>query len=486
MELLLIYTVVQNWFIRSSVSAEEEKDFSYQQQKQRASFDWPPELEYAKEPKESTLFQKGCCGLGHRTSRLMKGYTYALSRGKQTVVNWGPCVGTEVKNIYTEFFDDVPYELIGYDETKTVFYSKKCPDNGVCANRSQWETLAQTKTANPEFDDDIYIDNEPMLNWFPPDSKIQSGTRISFPAVQAKEWHLEFLHKDIAPYASRFAALQIKYLKPRWRQALEQFKNDEKFSHHATRIIGIHFRIGNGEHFSRKPQNITQLLLYTASALRQMSTFFGFIGNQRRSLRVFVATDDFTVLDLLRKLAPDFDFFSREQWRPPPGAGVVFSSWTLKSRFIQDPNANQIAKNTLTDSAESCVSKSADMLIDSFLLGYADAMLLTVPSTFSVLPKAMAFARHVPFCAFLYGTSMKKLPRFHLYLADDTSIPLTCFRQVAGHLTAIHIDVPSGAFTATTKRQSAFLSSVTSEGGADIYGYDASEPRKNRRGSHFR
>ena len=39
------------------------------------------------------------------------------------------------------------------------------------------------------------------------------------------------------------------------------------------------------------------------------------------------------------------------------------------------------------ESGESCVRNSADMLLDSLLLGYADALVLPMASTFSVLPK---------------------------------------------------------------------------------------------------
>ena len=42
----------------------------------------------------------GCCGLGHRLSRLMKLYVYATSRGRHVVVDWGACVGTDVMHLF--------------------------------------------------------------------------------------------------------------------------------------------------------------------------------------------------------------------------------------------------------------------------------------------------------------------------------------------------------------------------------------------------
>ena len=51
--------------------------------------------------------------------------------------------------------------------------------------------------------------------------------------------------------------------------------------------------------------------------------------------------------------------------------------------------------------ANTCVGAAADMLIDSLLLGYADALVLPVPSTFTILPKVMAHSRGAPSCMFI-------------------------------------------------------------------------------------
>ena len=51
------------------------------------------------------LWAGGCCGLGHRTSRLMRLYVYAVSRGRHVVADWGACVGTPVANLFSAFGD---------------------------------------------------------------------------------------------------------------------------------------------------------------------------------------------------------------------------------------------------------------------------------------------------------------------------------------------------------------------------------------------
>ncbi len=52
------------------------------------------------------LWAGGCCGLGHRTSRLMRLYVYAVSRGRHVVADWGACVGTPVANLFSALFGD--------------------------------------------------------------------------------------------------------------------------------------------------------------------------------------------------------------------------------------------------------------------------------------------------------------------------------------------------------------------------------------------
>lgn len=78
----------------------------------------------------------GCCGLGHRTSRLMKLYVYAVSRKRHVVVDWGACVGTSVTNLYAALFND-------FNELKAVsgvqfLNSPLCPNGGVCKGKGEW------------------------------------------------------------------------------------------------------------------------------------------------------------------------------------------------------------------------------------------------------------------------------------------------------------------------------------------------------------
>mmetsp|Transcript_34104 Transcript_34104/g.109423 ORF Transcript_34104/g.109423 Transcript_34104/m.109423 type:complete len:429 (+) Transcript_34104:220-1506(+) len=372
---------------------------------------WPGDVAPSPlELNETVYVRGGCCGLGHRMSRLMKVYVYALSRSKGVVVDWGACVGTDVTNLWSEFFEN-------QDELAA----------GAGGKRDEW----------------IQVDAD-AVDWRPP----STGRLRSI----HKEWELAFAHASVAPYASRFAALLARSLKPRWRSRLGRFLLKEFHSTKKKKVIGVHFRLGNGEQFSRKPVNTTKTVLRAAAAARQLATSLGF-----SSWRLFVATDDTDALELLRTHAPDLDVFARPQWRPPKGAGVAFSSWRLDDGLVDSPDLKERAHLDLVRDGESCVANSGDMLLDALLLGYTDALLLTVPSTFSVLPKAMAYARHVPFCAFLhYGAAPKKKttgvaagppPGLSLLTPGgataDPSLVVTCFRQHDGRVAVTNLAIPA-------------------------------------------
>ena len=67
------------------------------------------------------------------------------------------------------------------------------------------------------------------------------------------------------------------------------------------------------------------------------------------------------------------------------------------------------------------VPSNLRQLIDALLLGYADALVLPIASTFTVLPKVMAHSRGAPYCAFL-GEDWQR---------DVSTVDLTlrCFRR---------------------------------------------------------
>ena len=78
------------------------------------------------------------------------------------------------------------------------------------------------------------------------------------------------------------------------------------------------------------------------------------------------------------------------------------------------------------------------MLIDALLLGYSDALVLPVPSTFTVLPKVMAQSRGAPYCAFAGQYWKKDADRI-------AAIPIKCFRRDArtGQATDFTVNVES-------------------------------------------
>lgn len=335
---------------------------------------WPRHAYAPTNESQGSVYTTGCCGLGHRTSRLMKMFAYAAERKKRLYVSWGACVGTNVTNIFNEFFEDGEL-LKGYrGEDKSSM--------------------------------EIFL-NEPPALWKAP--------------AHQKEWNLET--EQIAPYAERFAEDLVASLRPSWVRLVRDFVENE-FDGRAT--VGVHFRFGNGEKFGRKPANKTDVVLTAARAVRA-------VGGER----VFVATDDEDAVDILRKCT-SLDVVTREQWRPPKGSGVFFSSWRNKDTEVADVQAKAKAHGEMVSDGQSCIRRSADMLIDAILLGYTDLQIFTVASTFTVLPRLMAYARgNKPTCLFLHtnwralSTKAKDLTRQELtcssrerHQADRHPIPL--------------------------------------------------------------
>lgn len=339
-----------------------------------------------------TVLTTACCGLGHRTSRLLKVFVYASSRHMRVVVDWGACVGTSVKNIFTELFEDSATMVANGELAK--FYSPHC--GGECASKVEW-----VKKGGQTFR------NEPPYDWYPLGSP--------HPEVRGrKEWGLDAFAPDVAPFSVRFAADLVASLKLRWRRAIERFIDREFVG---GPVVGVHFRFGNGEQFARRPFNKTDVVLRAARALGILQSITD------SSLRVFVASDDPEAINLLQRRT-DLDIISRQQWRPRPGAGVLFSSWRVKDRQVDDFKAQQDAHNQMIANSDMCVERSADMLIDALLLGYTDILLLTVPSTFTVLPQVMAYARGKPTCIFLQADFSRRRHQPFVHL------PLSCSKRI--------------------------------------------------------
>ena len=86
------------------------------------------------------LWAGGCCGLGHRTSRLMKLYVYAVSRGRHVVADWGACVGTPVANLFSALFGDWN-ELRAVRPRENQLRTPGCP-SGVCPTGNKFKEAA--------------------------------------------------------------------------------------------------------------------------------------------------------------------------------------------------------------------------------------------------------------------------------------------------------------------------------------------------------
>ena len=354
----------------------------------------------------------------------MKLYVYAASRGRHVVVDWGACVGTNVMNLYSALFDDSS-ELSAAKTGREVQYLRApgCVNGGVCRGKNEWTPHAKARGD--------YFPNEPPEDWLPPRARQPGPGGRRDADVWQKEWGMVAQSPAVFRYSEHFAMGLARSLKPEWKAALDAFIHAEFHAppHHKrpgaggrreknapVTVIGLHFRFGNGEVFARKPTNRTHVCLRTAAAVKKIAASLGY-----ERYRVLVATDDSFAIDVLKEHT-DLDVFAREQWRPPEGAGIVFSSWRTKDGA--DRAATEKAHNAVVSDASTCVRASADMLIDALLLGYADALVLPVPSTFTVLPKLMAQSRGVPYCAFI-GQAWKAGAE------TEPAMPVRCFRRDA-------------------------------------------------------
>jgi len=408
----------------SAALAARQRNATHQSSRTRA---WPPpRLLEPLLPATVTrhVWAGGCCGLGHRTSRLMKLYVYAVSRGRHVLVDWGACVGTGVANLYAALFQDrTELAAVRTGKVPQAIRAPDCPD-GTCASKGSWLDIGKR--------DGSFFPNEPPEEWLPPGVRVgHKKGDASHKNMFQKEWGMFMVHGAVLPYAEHFAAGMVAALRDEWRELLDDFIQKEfhrgapprgaarRGPHDRVHVVGVHFRLGNGEKFARMPTNHTHVVLRAAAGVKKVAAQLGY-----DRFRVLVATDDPVALEILRKHT-DLDVFAREQWRPPAGAGIVFSSWRVKE---VDKDKSVAAQKEMTGSADACLRNSADMLIDSLLLGYADALVLPVPSTFTVLPKVMAHSRGAPYCAFLGET-------WHAAGLHEEPIAMTCFRKDAktGH-----------------------------------------------------
>ncbi|KAH8095954.1 hypothetical protein JL720_3291 [Aureococcus anophagefferens] len=246
-----------------------------------------------------------------------------------------------------------------------------CPD-GTCASKGSWLDIGKR--------DGSFFPNEPPEEWLPPGARVghKKGDATHKNMFQ-KEWGM-FM---VLPYAEHFAAGMVAALRDEWRELLDDFIQKEfhrgapprgaarRGPHDRVHVVGVHFRLGNGEKFARMPTNHTHVVLRAAAGVKKVAAQLGY-----DRFRVLVATDD--------------------PWRPPAGAGIVFSSWRVKE---VDKDKSVAAQKEMTGSADACLRNSADMLIDSSWA--TRTLVLPVPSTFTVLPKVMAHSRGAPYCAFL-------------------------------------------------------------------------------------
>ena len=117
-------------------------------------------------------------------------------------------------------------------------------------------------------------------------------------------------------------------------------------------------------------------------------------------------------------------------------SGVVFGNW--RPADVDEPTKARDVRAEVQRTNETCVSNALDALLDSLLLGYSDALVLPIASTFSLLSKVIATSRGRPHCAFLSEQSFRKPSAIH------APMRLQCFRKhrSSPKVTAFDVMVP--------------------------------------------
>ena len=192
----------------------------------------------------------------------------------------------------------------------------------------------------------------------------------------------------------------VKALRPEIKERLDEFISQE-FSprgRRRTRIIGVHFRFGNGEKFGRRPANSTAQVLRTAAAVERVSAALGY-----ENVRVLVATDDASALDTLRKHTK-LDVFARPQWRPPPAPVIVFSSWRTKDHLDDKiKEATEAAHRSVVKDANTPRGSGRRHAHRLAPLRYADARWSCALDVYRP-PEGHEHSRGAPSCMFIGET----------------------------------------------------------------------------------
>lgn len=150
-----------------------------------------------------------CCGLGHRTSRLLKAFIFAASRGRRVVVDWNPC-GKDVPNLWVALFRDWP-EVRAARRPRKELLRLAAPGCG--KEPGGWLKCAEARGN--------IITNGASLTWRPPNGM---RGRLAGPLLGApKEWGLDVLAPGVFPYAEHFAAHLAHNLREPFRRDLRRF-----------------------------------------------------------------------------------------------------------------------------------------------------------------------------------------------------------------------------------------------------------------------
>ena len=289
------------------------------------------------------IYTNGCCGIGHRLSRVIPTIVYANRHGRKARVFWG----------------DVPLSALFND---TDYVESVQRDKGWAIAKKQ----------------DLLITNSHPRDWSGQSTKQYNKTGTVLDRYSNKEFFSSpLIISVLASMRDSLSPLVLSYLSP----IRAQLNRATKYDHHVT--ICTHVRQGNNEtgDWANKKWRHVDLQTLLNSTYIEMEKFV--LSRNASMVSIYVASDS-------DEARPWFDANVPKNWNviqpkkvmPKPDNGVWFGQAGSKTAAI----LNQTMKN------EAMAEATADV----FALGECDALMIPNYSSFSYSGIALTRARGNP------------------------------------------------------------------------------------------
>lgn len=291
---------------------------------------------------------KALLGLGHRLSKLSCAFHLAqyVWKGKVSFFHarFRNCVGVEV-DIFEDLFGAAKIQLA----------------------RPEPPTMTRLKHMNTTESRILQIQND-VLGYYSGENYKRAQIKIphSYTDASRSPW-LQKMESDV---------LLFNYLIRNFRglSAMREFQAAHGFTNHT--VIGLHLRVGNGEgqHFIGANRSVTNATIYIKDTVDLIRRFLEANPPPKPPL-LFVATDQVTVLPVLRHHMSDIPIATYSQPRVPEQKGVSFKAWRKGSQ---------------------CLDGWYYSFMDMALLSEADVVVAGMFSTFTqILPLARVFGKQI-------------------------------------------------------------------------------------------